>query len=123
MPEGDSWMSALAIDGHGFLVVGGQYKANRAFLLRGDMNGDVDQKWKWEKLPPMNLERQSPGIAFFEGSVYVASRYLFNIIECLRFPTCKHTEFQWTILYKYGEVGGLLMSLFVADGKLFLHGK
>lgn len=70
MPKALHSMSALAIDGHGFLVVGGDpcCKEN-VYLLCGDLKGEAYQSWQWKILPAMNQPQWKPGMVYFKGNV------------------------------------------------------
>ena len=69
-------------------------------LLRGDVEGPIDQKWEWSHFPEMVKWRSNPGIAFFDHRVFVAggnNKIPFDI-ECINLLPEVTKLSQWTII-------------------------
>lgn len=139
MPTARAKTSAVCIPSEGVLVVGGEYHeyvnsswfstgtrtispCNLVQLLRGDLEGGSEQKWSWTQLPSMVCKRKYPGIAYFNGSVFVAGGNVgghFDI-EQMRYPVGANTKAQWTIISLMELPPMHPYSLVVHNGRMLL---
>ena len=131
--------AAVCIPGEGVLVVGGvfykpsiwerirrkpeqTYFSKEAQILKGELEGVGDQKWTWLSLPSMTTERINPGMAYFEGSVFVAggNTGAHYDIEQMRYPTELNTTPQWTVVSLMEVPLGYPCNLFVFNEQMLL---
>ncbi|KAM7538948.1 hypothetical protein Aperf_G00000050493 [Anoplocephala perfoliata] len=123
MPTARVDTSAVAIPDMGILVVGGRdfiwnYK-NEAELLQIRDN----QMQTWLNLPFMLSKRRSPGIAYYQGSVFVACGNAAgnrNDIEMMQMPSLSGSEPQWMLVSFMEYSPQRPVSLLVANDKLLL---
>ena len=131
--------SALCIPNKGVLVVGGSYfkwiggglfyrgkeehnYSNEVEMLLGNLEDGGEQTWKWLRLPSMVNERLNPGVAYFDGSVFVAGGNVgahFDV-ELMRYPTGPNSKPQWMIISLMEQSPAHPYNLVVLNGKLLL---
>ncbi|VUZ47246.1 unnamed protein product [Hymenolepis diminuta] len=118
--------SAVVIPERGILLVGDEKLefGKSAQLLEGDVENGKPERLKWRSVPPMRSSRKRPGIACFDGFVYVAGGNLAenSDVEKLSVSECNF-RLQWTIVSLLKSPLHQPCNLFVFDGELcILHG-
>lgn len=93
--------SAVLIPGHGILLVGDRTRelGRRTQMLQGNLEMEPSLL-NWYSWPQMLTARKRPGIAFYEGCVYVAGGNLeeYSDIEMLHILPKSRVQSQWTIV-------------------------
>ncbi|KAM3174263.1 hypothetical protein ACTXT7_010882 [Hymenolepis weldensis] len=122
--------SAVAVPEEGILVVGGRtpnfvkklVNTNQAQILQNNLKTTGEQKWIWLHLPPMLSERIKPGVAYFDGSVFVAGGNVAKHfdIEMMQISPQGISKSQWVFVSLMEYAPQYPYSLIVANERLFL---
>lgn len=130
MPSPRTATSAVAVPKEGILVVGGRtpnlvkkfVSTNHTQILQNNLKTTGEQKWIWSRLPSMLSERIKPGVAYFDGSVFVAGGNVakhFDIEMMLISPE-GISKSQWVFVSLMEYAPQYPYSLIVANERLFL---
>ncbi|KAM7539182.1 hypothetical protein Aperf_G00000050476 [Anoplocephala perfoliata] len=126
MPTARAASSAVVIPEEGVLVVGGRNHgfANRLTYKKQAeiLQSTGDQRWTWSRLPSMLSERTMPGIAYFNGSVFVAGGNVTNHfdIEMMQMPPPVNSKHQWVFVSLMEFPPRHPYSLIAVNERLFL---